>query len=190
MASWEEARDAYRYDRKGRDETFAFQSNFKRQAPDRLEAWFEVAGWKSLRSESKTANHIRSTGITARELLGLCENYIDNPTKETFRRFRFHIAKTDVVATAATFPAFLRPDLFPMVDTQTAKWVSRNPWTGIAAPNLTKGKVLHERHWPYVWDWVRWCRQVAQQLGASWTPRDVEMAVFTAQRSHLDLPSL
>ena len=190
MTSWEEARQAYWYDDKGRDDTLAFQRHFKHHAPNLLDAWYEVVRWKSPRSKGRTVNHIRSTGITARELLRLCEEYIDNPTIHTFRRFRVNIAKTDVVATAATFPAFLQPGLFPMVDTQTAKWVLQNPWTRIAAPNLNKGEVLHESHWQYVCDWVRWCRQAAQQLGAHWTPRDVEMAVFTAQRSDLDLPPL
>ena len=189
MTTWEEARDAYWYDRKGRDDTLAFQSNFTYHAPDQLEAWYQVVRWKSPRSAERTRAHIRNVGITARELLRLCEGNIENPTPETFRLFRANIAKNGVVATAATFPAFLRPDLFPMVDMQTARWVSLNPWTGIAVPNLRSG-VLHERHWQYIQDWVQWCREVAQLLGTHWTPRDVEMAVFTAQRSHLDLPPL
>ena len=190
MDSWQGARDAYWYDGRGREETLAFQLNFKRRARRDLDAWHDVVRWKSPRSAGKTRKHIQQTGITANALLRRCQNYIKNPTVYTFRSFRTEIAKTDVVATAATFPAFLRPDLFPMVDTQVTKWVETNPWTGVVAPRLGKAEVLHERHWNYIWQWIQWCRETAIELGPDWTPRDVEMAVFTAQRSGLLLPPL
>ena len=190
MASWQEARDAYWYDGRSREETLAFQLYFKRRARRELDAWYEVVRWKSPRSAGKTRNYIQQTGITANALLRRCQNYMKNPTVYTFRSFRTQIAKTDVVATSATFPAFLRPDLFPMVDTQVTKWVENNPWTGMVAPRLGKAEVLHERHWNYIWEWIQWCRETATTLGPDWTPRDVEMAVFTAQRSGLLLPQV
>ena len=145
--------------------------------------------WKSPRSAGKTRKHIQQTGITASALLRRCQNYMKNPTVLYLPVVSPPaIAKTDVVATSATFPAFLRPDLFPMVDTQVTKWVENNPWIGMVAPRLGKAEVLHEKHWDYIWAWIQWCRETAIKLGPDWTPRDVEMAVFTAQRSGLLLP--
>ena len=188
--TWQEALDAYWYDQKDRAGTIAFQDWFRAQAGTELEAWFEVVRWKSPRSASKTRDHIERSGVTARYLETLCKGYVDEPRRETLRAFRQKIAKTEVVATAATFPAFIRPDIFPMVDTQTASWTLANPWTRIESVPDLRGGVLYERHWPYVWDWVAWCRRVARELGSAWTARDVEMAVFTAQRNKWTLPRL
>lgn len=189
-ALWNAARDAYWYDHKGREATLEFQDEFRCGAATDIRAWFEVVRWKSPRSAGRTIAHIARSGIRPNELLDLCEAYVHRPTLGNFQEFRRCIVKTDVVATAATFPAFLRPDLFPMVDTQTALWASQNRWARIAGvPKIGKG-VLYERHWEYVKSWIRWCYNTAELLGSDWTPRDVEMAVFTAQRSGRNLPQL
>ena len=59
--------------------------------------------------------------ITAERLRERCLRYIDEPGLESFQAFRDTLFKTDVIATAMTFPAFLRPDIFPMVDIQIAR---------------------------------------------------------------------
>ena len=187
---WTEVRDAYWYDHKGREATLAFQDAFRRQAATNIKAWFEVVRWKSPRSAGRTISHITRSGIKPNELHDLCEIYVQCPTLGNFQEFRRCIAKTDVVATAATFPAFLRPDLFPMVDTQTALWAGQNRWARIAGVSKTGQGVLYERHWEYVKSWIQWCYKTAELLGSDWTPRDVEMAVFTAQRSGRKLPRL
>ena len=190
--SWQEALGAYWYDNRGRAATLTFQDWFRESAGKSLEPWFEVARWKSPRSAAKTIAQIRQSGVSPQRLEMLCRDYTENLGKQTFRAFRQNIAKTDALATAATYPAFLRPDIFPMVDTQTAEWVRNNRWTGIRnVPDVKgDGKVLTERHWEYVRDWIVWCRNTAMRLGSEWTARDVEMAVFTAQRNKWKLPPL
>ena len=187
--TWQKALDAYWYDNKGRAATLAFQDWFRENAGKSLEPWFEVAHWKSPRSADKTIAQIRQSGVSPRRLEMLCRNYIEHPCLRTFREFRHNIAKTGALATAATYPAFIRPDIFPMVDTQTAEWALENKWTRIRnVPDVRgNGKVLYERHWKYVSDWIEWCREAAGYLGNEWTPRDVEMAVFTAQRKKWQL---
>ena len=187
--TWARALNEYGYDDKNRKETLDFQKRFSSKAGDDLCAWYKVVRWKSPRSARKTIDHINDSGVTAGNLKALCQGYINNPRRETFRPFREKIAKTGALATAATFPAFLCPDLFPMVDTQTTRWVAQNPWTGIRPARIGKG-VLYERHWEYVWEWIEWCRRAASALGDGCTPRDVEMAVFTAQRNKLTLNRL
>ena len=188
--TWKVALDAYWYDKKDRTATIAFQDWFRANAGKELEAWFEVTRWKSPRSALKTRKHIERSGVTARCLESLCQGYINNPCRQTFRAFRQKIARTGALATAATFPAFICPDIFPMVDTQTASWALANQWTGIRTVPDLRGQVLYERHWQYAWDWIEWCGRAAGELGSEWTPRDVEMAVFTAQRNKWTLPPL
>ena len=131
--------------------------------------------------------------------------YVERPDKGTLRAFRRELGFTaPVVATAATFPAFVCPRDFPMVDTQVARWAiqhrDRHRYSSVGGPDLqgveslpTVG-VLQESHWPFVESWVEWCRFTAAELGVRtrrvWCARDVEMAVFTAQRCGLSLNPL
>ena len=189
--TWQEALDAYWYDNKGRADTLSFQDWFRENAGKTLESWFKVARWKSPRSADKTIAQIMRSGVSPERLEKLCRDYTERPSRQTFHEFRQNISKTEALATAATYPAFIRPDVFPMVDTQTAEWVRNNVWTGVRnVPDVSGGKVLYERHWQYVWDWIKWCRNAASIMGNEWTPRDVEMAVFTAQRNKWKLPIL
>ncbi len=96
------------------------------------------------------------------------------------------------------FPAFHSPDLFPMVDNQTAKWVNANYkkhnlgnakiWLSPFSMNYTS---LQDDDFPNYIKWIHWCRNVAGLLTKKtkmcWRARDVEMAVFTSQRSSLAL---
>jgi hypothetical protein len=147
---WRESLDAYRYpvslsgykfrhDHEGwfkrelaagdRGETVGFEDH-RRQAPIALEAWYEVVFWK-LASQPLIRNGTtqRLAGKTAaQELWRKCSQYVDCHASEAKMRFRKIIdlfdLQTDSIATVATFPAFMDPDRFPMVDTRIAKWVS------------------------------------------------------------------
>ena len=69
-------------------------------------------------------------------------------------------------------------------------------YSAIDGPDLAcvpdvRGGVVEERHWQFVESWIAWCqftaRKVSQCSGRAWRARDVEMAVFTAQRCGLTL---
>ena len=177
-----------------------FEERFRKLAPDHLEVWYEVVFWK-MYSQGGAASHrsqtvidnIKTSSVSAGELWDLCYYYVQRPCLRTFRPFRAKFAKTPALATAATFPAFILPDLFPMVDNQVAKWVQANGARhGIFPPPKLKGTVLHESDWDFVQAWIDWCRYTAgmvnQRTEQHWRARDVEMAVFAAQPS--DLPRL
>ena len=57
-----------------------------------------------------------------------------------------------------------------------------------------KAGVLTESHWRFIESWITWCRFTARKLSqrteSPWRARDVEMAVFTAQRRKLSLTPL
>lgn len=208
--TWEAALDKYRYpvdlrefgetspgwfelhlDRGDWAQTSAFEARFRREAPYCLEAWAEVLYWKLYFRRGiarKRATELLRSRRTARDLWSLCGVYIEERDRRSFSAFRKMLFPSKVVAAAATFPAFIRPDVFPMVDTQIAEWI-RSHGRAHAFPgsvtDVPEGNI-EERHWCFVEDWIRWCRSTADRLGLqtgrTWRPRDVEMAVFSAQR--------
>lgn len=223
---WLTARDRYRYpvdlakfagpkehpdwfDLKleSRCETMGFEDRFRERARHHLNAWGEVVFWK-LHSTGVTRNNstrrVLKSDVSPGQLWRACANYIEQGNLESFREFRRKLFSTPVVATAATFPAFICPERFPMVDRQVTRWAQENGhlhrYSGVNGPNLEcvpdlqPGTVLNESHWPFVESWVAWCRFTAwrlrQRTGVVWRARDVEMAVFEAQRSELPLTPL
>ena len=224
--TWEEALSKYRYpDRRDRrldlarfkdakmypgwfdwstDEgnltnTKAFEARFREHGPHSLKAWAEVTFWKLYTfglSRDKTTRQVLASDVTPGDLWQRCANYIEKRSPQSFRDFRATLFQEPVVATAATFPAFICPDEFPMVDKHVTEWArtegKNHSYSAIGGPSfswvpeLGKG-VLLESHWPFVESWIEWCQFTASRLyeltGSYWRARDVEMAVFTAQGS-------
>jgi hypothetical protein len=186
-----------------RDETIGFEDRFRGDAERHIEVWYEVVFWKLYgtkvwrdRHTCKLISDLGDRGTTAADLWRAGSNFIQCPSKKSFRSFqRLLWPQSQVIAIAATFPAFLAPDRFPMVDTRVAKWVAANmdqPNSANAGesqlerpvfPN-NKATVLTFSDWPFVESWIRWCRMMATKLGeatgVAWRARDVEMAVFHA----------
>ena len=185
-----------------RTQTESFETRFREQAPHHLQVWAEVMFWKldsggrgfAARQARKLLDPGRSA--SADELWSSCLAYVEQPGQPTFSALREKLFTTGAVATAATFPAFICPERFPMVDTQVARWVrengERHGYRGDIkeVPRAT----ITESHWPFVDSWTAWCRTMAAELSRgtsiSWRARDVEMAVFTAQRCGLELNPL
>ena len=186
-----------------RNATIAFETHYREHAQASTEPWLEVVYWKQYsqsgrrdRITRRVAAHWVQAGTTPRLLYDACSRYLDTPTRAHFDGFRqlFGFA-TNVIATAATFPAFLRPESYPMVDTRIANWVgacmeahNRVDPAGpqlFAAPFLHgHGTVLTMADFDFMQRWIAWCRHMAQKLtaqsGRHWRARDVEMAVFYA----------
>ena len=210
--SWKDALDKYRYsvdlskfaatphrpgwfelnlDPGDRCQTMDFETRFRKRAPSDLEAWAEVVYWKLYFRRGiarKRVTELLCSGVSPRALWSSCNDYIQKRDRKTFSVFRKQLFRTPVVATAATFPAFICPDAFPMVDTQIAAWL-REHGCDHAYPGDVQGVPdgnIEERHWSFVESWVRWCRSIAYKLSQrtefAWRARDVEMAVFSAQR--------
>ena len=218
--TWTRALDAYRYpvdlrefsgapdhagwfdlniDRGDPIQTMAFETRFRRQARRRLEPWAEVVFWKLYTmppARNNTTRAVLAHDVAVAEVWSLCMEYVENPRRQSFSAFRAKLFDTPRVATAATFPAFLCPESFPMVDTQITRWAWDNgashDYSAVGGPALAcipdlQGEQVMESHWPFVESWIRWCRFTARRLteltGRAWRARDVEMAVFTAQRA-------
>lgn len=225
--AWERALNAYRYDAdltrfSGADQhpgwfglnidpgdplqTMGFETRFRGQARRHLEAWAEVVFWKLYTmppARNGAAQQVFERKVRPAVLWGLCLDYVTNPNIESFRVFRNELFDTGV-ATAATFPAFICPERFPMVDTQTARWAiengSQHGYSGVGGPDLEcvpelgPGDTIQESDWRFVETWLAWCRFTAWRLSQRtqrwWRARDAEMAVFAAQKRQLTLPPL
>jgi hypothetical protein len=205
-----------------REATIAFEEIFRRHAPNALESWFEVVFWKLATQRlvrNGTTHRIEehlSKHTTAGELWDTCIEYVQSRTEsEAQERFeRFHKLfgmKTDSIATVATFPAFVDPERFVMVDTRIANWVGAemhahniNDPSGVqlVRPRFldSTNTVLKMSDLDFMCTWAKWCRRTAEKLtlltdGFTWRARDVEMAVFRAwgeksvkQHPELNLP--
>jgi hypothetical protein len=187
-----------------RDQTAEFENRFRTRAEDYLEPWFEVVFWKLYGTKVWRDKHtrklifnLRRSGTTAADLWSACSEFVRKPTTKSFKNFQglFWGSNSRAIAVAATFPAFLAPDRFPMVDTRVAKWVAANMDRFNAAnargcqlerPAFPDNgtTVLTFSDWRFVESWVQWCRatsdNLAQDTGVAWRARDVEMAVFQA----------
>ena len=223
-STWTQALDAYRYrvdlsdftrasehpgwfelsiDPGDPFQTMGFETRFREQARHHLRAWGEVVFWKLYSippARDGVTQRVLGSGVLPAELWSKCMDYVISPNIESFRAFRSMLFGGGV-ATAATFPAFIRPDQFPMVDTQITRWAHANSdahgYSMVGGPNLEcvpelqPGAVLDEDHWRFVESWIAWCRFTAWKLsrrtGCVWRARDVEMAVFSAQREGFPL---
>ena len=188
-------------------QTRDFEARFRKLAPYHLEVWAEVTFWKLYSRRgiaAKNAVKVLRSGVSPRTLWWSCNDYIEDPSRESFRKFRSLLFDTPSAATAATIPAFICPERFPMVDTQVTRWAGSNGhlhnYAEIGGPGL-KGipvlkprEVLRESHWTFIKSWIFWCEFTAciltRRTRYAWRARDVEMAVFTAQRCGMPLNPL
>jgi hypothetical protein len=183
--------------------TTSFETHFRERAGSSIEVWLEVVYWKMYSQVNRRDNvtnqvveYFYANQTLPQILVDACDAYIQNDTRDNLNAIRVALGfKTQSIAIAATFPAFFRPDLFPMVDSRIAKWVGQNMQPHNAAnPNApqlirppyldTQANVLTLSDFDFVYSWTRWCRYKANQLNAvttiNWRPRDVEMAFFRA----------
>lgn len=183
--------------------TIEFEAYFRGNC-QKIEVWYEVVFWKmysqSGRRDEITLNFIKNistNSASSGEMLhSYLQQFIRSPSIGNFEKFRKSLGfRSNVIATAATFPAFLNPEMFPMVDTRVAKWVNsqlrihnqRNRNGPQLVPSVfgrTGATVLTMNDFDFYIHWIEWTRHMATKLaestGVHWRARDVEMAVFTA----------
>jgi hypothetical protein len=183
-------------------ETAQFEAHFRDCAASHFEPWYEVVFWKmysqrgraDLQTE-RTRERILSQKTSASTLWMCCAEYVRSETKKSFRQFQHLLVRGRSIAVAFTFPAFSCPSRFPMVDTRITRYVASEAFAlGFSTtPEIEKtlkryrvsgNSVLTLSDWPFIEEWVSWCRKMADRLSAHkkrvWRARDVEMAVFRA----------
>ena len=191
-----------------RGSTMEFEAYFRARSAHSIEPYVEVAFWKlcgrKKRFEARVndlVDHLRREGVTAIELRRAVDLFLGRPTKANLSVLRALLdIKADVLALALTFPAFVDPVRFPMVDKNTAGWVKEHhsDFSLGRAYTLTPFALnyssLHYNDFDNYLNWVHWCRETADLLtprtDMEWRARDVEMAVFAAARQGLSLNPL
>ena len=190
-----------------RESTIKFE-NYFRENNQAIESWFEVVFWKMYSqpqfSNPQTCSIVKrftSCKVSAFSLLNTANKFMRSETFEDAHK-NFDVYRscfgysTKAIATVATFPAFLDPNNFPMVDTRVAKWVNSQYMVhnkhDSQGPQLIRSvygngsssNVLTMEDFNFYYHWILWTRQIAKKLNIEtnfhWRARDVEMAVFTA----------
>jgi len=183
-----------------RRSTIEFEDYFRRNAQRSIEVYFEVIFWKLYsqtmirqKSTSRIINNMLEEEVDPRILYDAIARFITTPNVENLKDFRklFGI-KTNVLAVSLTFPAFLSPQRYPMVDNNVAGWVNENHTKhnrnrhAKLTPFSFGHTSLRDNDFHNCLNWVNWCREMAEVLRKGskfkWRPRDVEMAVFTSYR--------
>ncbi len=191
-----------------RASTIQFEDYSRANCDTKVEPYFEVVFWKMYsraglrdRVTERIVRHILGQRVQASELLRALDRFVEVPSKDALDGLRAGLGiKMRVLAIALTFPAFLDPQRYPMMDMNTARWITANylPHSRNRTVRLTAFKFgytsLRYSDFDNYLHWVKWCRETAEILtprtNRNWRARDVEMAVFTAQREGLSLNPL
>jgi hypothetical protein len=193
-----------------RKSTMAFEKYYRETAPNRIEPYLEVIYWKlySLRKgiadreADRRLDAIRDSGTTPQRLWHTVQQFIVNQTRDNLLNIRSEFGYTDVLAVPLTFPALASPETLPMIDMQVARWVNKNlerhnhNRTSKLTSFNTSASSLRDTGSNFVSyvNWVHWCQEVSTVLtefdSEKWRARDVEMAVWTAQRNEIELDVL
>lgn len=186
-----------------RNSTISFEDYFRQNSSQVLEVYFEVIFWKlysqaNIRQQKTTERicSVRERNKHPTALYAGISSFVHAPNMENLQAIRNLLGiKTDVLAVALTFPAFLCPEKYPMIDNVVARWVNKNlaehsrntkaKLTQFVSPTYGYTS-LRDVDFPNYKNWVNWSNEMAHILtnktSIKWRARDVEMAIFTAQR--------
>lgn len=183
-----------------RGSTMEFETHYTNNAPLIITVFFEVVFWKLYSQKGRRENgtnrivdYVQSSCTTPEQLWNVILNFINIPNIPHLRQIRCLIGlESNVLAVPLTFPALANPALMPMIDKQVAKWVNANYMLhnhsrlNQLTPFRMNYTSLQDNDFIHYLHWIAWCRECAQKLTditeMRWRARDVEMAVFTAQR--------
>ena len=191
-----------------RGSTIEFEDYFRENARRSIEVYFEVVFWKLYsqkqirqRSTARITRYVLGERIRPSSLHNAIESFAGEPTRRNLREIRKLLGiGTNVLAVALTFPAFLNPKRYPMVDNNVAKWVNANLTRhnrnrqARLTPFTFGYTSLRDNDFGNYLNWVEWCNETAgiltSETNFQWRPRDVEMVVFTAKRKDIELAVL
>lgn len=191
-----------------RNSTVAFETLYQQTAKENMARFFEVVYWKLYsqpdireKSTNRIVDCVQNNGTSPKELWIAIQRFLNNPSVWNLSQIRTLLGiKTEVLAVPLTLCALADPYKFPMIDNRVANWVNSN---ASAHNSNRKNKLsVFNKKYPSIRDddfdsylhWIEWCQEVAQVLTnlteMEWRPRDVEMAVFTAERKKMVLSVL
>ncbi len=167
----------------------------------------EVCYWKNYgnhQSRDELTNTLLHHLVIRSDWLHFCstvQTVCTHPILDAFLELQYASGQSKGFATVITYISFYNPQLFPMVDKHIANWWSTNrQHFGLnLKPTFaqresdgwieTTSSSLVSQNWNAYMEWTYFCRDYAQHLGG-WRARDVEMAVWMAQKHKQLLPPL
>ena len=191
-----------------RASTIEFEDYFRAKSNHCIEPYFEVLYWvlcgqsrRFQRTVNRIVDHVLDERIPPAQLRSAIDDIVETPTRDTVSELRHLLGiSAEVLTVALTFPAFVDPTRYPMVDTKAADWITANylPHNRNSTVRLTPFRFgytsLRYNDFDNYLNWVHWCRESAgiltDRTGMEWRARDVEMAVFAAARQGLSLNPL
>lgn len=191
-----------------RESTIEFENRFRERAPNYIAAFFEVVFWKlysqpNWREKATDAivDFVMENNISAEQLCDAVYKFVRDQSILNLKLIRVLLGlRTNVLAVPLTLPALINPNTIPIVDKKTAKWVNGNAEEHNANREMKltsfnlKYTSLRDDDFGNYLNWVYWCQEVADVLTGltedEWRARDVEMAIFTAQRNGMILSVL
>lgn len=129
-------------------------------------------------------------------------NLEKDPTYENFCSFRDACNQPNGFAVPITYLSFLSPEKYPLADKWVAYWWREYVRSigGTAFSQREDGWIQTTletqviQNWKAYLEWTDFCNNYAEKLsrqsGSHWRARDVEMAVFSAQKSGTALPPI
>lgn len=190
-----------------------FEDDF-RAAIDRT-GTFQVVGevcfWKNYGA-------YQARNRTTQELLTHLENPINwgqftqavkqvatNPSFDNFVRLREACRQPRGFAVPITFLAFYEPNRYPMVDKHIAQWwaLNKGQYGRGASPEFSQrndgwiraDSIVQSKHnWRCYITWAEFCREyalkIARSCGLNWRARDIEIAIWEAQKNGIPLMAM
>ena len=176
---------------------------------------FEIAGevcfWKNYgnaharnRVTQKLLAHLRDP-VNWNRFVRAVKQVSSDPSYDNFVTLRDACYQPRGFATPITFLAFYKPTEYPMVDKHIANWwaVNRAKYGYEASPKFSQRNdgwiqtytiSQNKQNWNAYVAWRRFCRdyaiRMANNCGLNWRVRDVEMAVWEAQKNDISLEVL
>lgn len=185
--------------------TIEFEDRF-REAIDRVgsfEAAGEVCFWKNY-GNPLTRDRLTMSLLMHLQVSDNWNNFVEAimklsnaPSWSNFKALQKAANQPNGFATPLTFLAFYRPAEYPMVDKHIAFWWPENN----AKYGYGNSPVFSQRYdgwiqprlqsWNAYTSWTRFCRAyarlVTRNCEVNWRSRDIEMAVWEAQKRSLSL---
>ena len=171
---------------------------------------FEIAGevcfWKNYKNAQarnrvtqKLLNHLKNP-VNWNSFVQAIKQISSDPSYDNFVELQYACNQRRGFATPITFLAFYNPTEYPMVDKHIANWWAKNKikFGYESFPAFLQGiygSILScKQSWDAYVAWKTFCndyaRRISENCGLSWRARDIEMAVWEAQRNYISLEVL
>ena len=162
-----------------REQTINLENRFRARGSNSLKSWYAVVFWKMYSNGLARTQRTRSViervtnqRLEAGRIWDACSNSTKEGTAEAFQILLTMLSVGRRLPVVATFPAFMEPDRFPMVDLHVGLWVNRYLEQYAGGARGLDSELVQCRdprkitidYWQFYSVWINWCRTAAAVL--------------------------